>query len=593
MNWLDLLASVEHGLDRNEPMYARITAGIRKAILSGQLADNSRLPTNRELAALLKIDRSTVSRAYLELSQSGFIDSHVGRGTFVRPVAQRSAVSRTSERTTRALSDPLSDTAINWSDKFSESSRTSLDLISRQPAGTNQRDMISFAGGIPTEEFYPNDQFQRIVSQLLKSEHAAEMFGYSAADGSPYLRAQVKSHLQGHGIKCGDDELLIVSGSQQGIDLVTNVLVDPGDLVLLEDPSYFWAICNFRARQARCLPVSVDDDGIRLDLLESYLSRQKAKLLYVMPSFQNPTGTTMSLPRRMALIELAKKYQVPILEDNFVGDLVYGDNPLPPLRSLPGGKDVVIHQGTFSKALCPGLRLGWLVAPPEVTARLLLAKRTSDLSTNSIAQIILAKYLEEGLYSKHLEHVRLCYRSRRDAMLAALSRYLSDDLSINFSDGDGTKFSAGGQFNDGVKSNDASKFIDGAKFNAAGKLDFDGKLEVDGKLDDAVDSAPKLTWSNPDGGLFIWAKLPKGLSAREFLTFAEMQGVSFSPGDMFFLNGGHSEYFRLCFIQTEESIIEVGIQRLARAMRSYLQTVARSSLSEVSGGARVRNNVLI
>ncbi len=533
MNWLDLLANVEHGLDRNEPMYARITAGIRQAILSGQLPDNCRLPTNRELSTLLKIDRSTVSRAYLELSQSGLIDSHVGRGTFVRPLAQRGATSRASDLANQSSSDSV----LNWSDKFSESSRTSLDLISRQPAGTNQRDLISFAGGIPTEEFYPNDQFQRIVSQLLKSEHATQMFGYSAADGSPYLRAQVKNHLQSHGIECGDDELLIVSGSQQGIDLVTNVLVDPGDLVVLEDPSYFWAICNFRARQARCLPVPMDDDGIRLDLLESYLSRQKAKLLYVMPSFQNPTGATMSLPRRIALIELAQKYQVPILEDNFVGDLVYSDSALPPLRSLPGGKDVVIHQGTFSKALCPGLRLGWLVAPPEVTARLLLAKRTSDLSTNSIAQIILAKYLEEGLYSKHLERVRLCYRSRRDAMLGALSRHLS------------------------------------------------------GKMADV--GGAKLTWSSPEGGLFIWAKLAKGLSAREFLTFAEMQGVSFSPGDMFFLNGGHSEYFRLCFIQTEESIIEAGIERLGKAMRSYLQTVARSNLSEVSGGARVRNNVLI
>jgi len=251
---------------------------------------------------------------------------------------------------------------------------------------------------------------------------------------------------------------------------------------------------------------------------------------------------------------------VPILEDNFVGDLVYSDKPLPPLRSLPGGKDVVIHQGTFSKALCPGLRLGWLVAPPEVTARLLLAKRTSDLSTNSIAQIILAKYLEEGLYSKHLEHVRLSYRSRRDAMLSALSRHFSGNSSPSASPNSSDDPSNGHN-----PSN--SSFAD--------------------------DSGAKLTWSSPEGGLFIWAKLAKGLSAREFLTFAEMQGVSFSPGDMFFLNGGHSEYFRLCFIQTEESIIEQGIERLARAMRSYLEAVARSSLSEVSGGARVRNNVLI
>jgi|688.fasta_scaffold116238_2 DNA-binding transcriptional MocR family regulator len=526
MNWLELLTTDEHGLDRNEPMYARITAGIRKAIQSGQLTDNSRLPTNRELATLLKIDRSTVSRAYLELSQSGLIDSHVGRGTYVRPSSQRDATSLTATS--------MSNSKLNWNDKFSESSRAALDLIRRQPAGSEKPDTISFAGGIPTEEFYPSEQFQRIVSHLLASEHASKMFGYSAAEGSSYLRTQVKSHLRNHGIECGDDELLIVSGSQQGIDLVTNVFVDPGDLVVLEDPSYFWAICNFRARQARCLPITLDDEGIRLDLIESALARQRAKLLYVMPSYQNPTGATMSLPRRLALIELAKKYQVPILEDNFVGDLVYGASVLPPLRSLPGGKDVVIHQGTFSKALCPGLRLGWLVAPPEVTARLLLAKRTSDLSTNSIAQIILARYLEEGLYSKHLEHVRLSYRSRRDAMLDALGRHFASSELVS-----------------------------------------------------------KMTWSSPDGGLFIWAKLANGLSAREFLNFAERQGVSFSPGDIFFLNGGHSEFFRLCFIQTEESIIEEGVKRLAKAMRSYLETVARLNSSEISGEARVRNNVLI
>ncbi len=537
MNWLDLLSAEEQGLDRNEPMYVRITSGIRKAIQSGQLADNSRLPTNRELALILKVDRSTVSRAYLELSQSGLIESHVGRGTFVRPLSQRNRSPNPLHGDGRELSNDVASgiSAMNWSEKFSESSRAALDLIQRQPTGTEQPGVISFAGGIPTEEFYPSEQFQRIVRQLLESDDASKMFGYSAAEGSPYLRAEVLRHLKRHGIESGDDELLIVSGSQQGIDLVTNVFVDPGDLVVLEDPSYFWAICNFRARQARCLPVSLDNEGIRLDLLESHLARQAAKLIYVMPSYQNPTGATMSLSRRMALIELARKYQVPILEDNFVGDLVYSDSVLPPLRSLPGGKDVVIHQGTFSKALCPGLRLGWLVAPPEVTARLLLAKRTSDLSTNSIAQIILAKYLEEGLYNQHLEHVRLSYRSRRDAMLAALSRYFKNDKEL----------------------------------------------------------AAQMTWSNPDGGLFIWAKLARGLSTRQFLTFAEMQGVSFSPGDIFFLNGGNSEYIRLCFIQTEESVIEEGIKRLARAMRNYLETVARSNLSEISGAARVRNNVLI
>ncbi|HEY9678094.1 MAG TPA: PLP-dependent aminotransferase family protein [Drouetiella sp.] len=528
MNWLELLSNeAEHGLSRGEPMYARIMAGIRHAIQSGQLADNSRLPTNRELATLLKVDRSTISRAYLELSQSGLIDSHVGRGTYVRPTAMR--------QQSGAAARVSNDSQISWTEKFSDASRACADLVARQPDSVEQDGLISFAGGLPTEEFFPNSQFKRIVVELMESDYSAEMFGYSAAEGSPYLRTQVKRHLSQQGVSCNDDELLIVSGSQQGIDLVTDVFVNPDDTVLLEDPSYFWAICNFRARQARCIPVSLDDEGLRLEQLESLMSRQKAKLLYVMPNFQNPTGSTMSLTRRMALIDLALKYQVPILEDNFVGDLIYDGGALPPLISLPGGKDVVIHQGTFSKALCPGLRLGWLVAPRAVTARLLLAKRTSDLSTNSIAQIILARYLEEGLYAQHLEHVRSNYRARRDAMLNALT----------------------------------SQF----------------PLQSTETL--------KLTWSKPDGGLFIWAKLPSGLSARELLVFAESQGVSFSPGDMFFVNGGNSEYFRLCFIQTDPSVIEKGIERLAKAVRSYFETVARSNLLEISSRARVRNNVLI
>lgn len=545
MNWLDLLQTTdERRLKNFEPMYARITAGIRDAIQSGQLAENTRLPTNRELASILKIDRSTVSRAYSELMQSGLIDSHVGRGTFVRPLKQRQTnyqqpplnlinTQHLDSDESRLSFTNNRGSEFNWFEKFSESSRTALDLINRQPVETLQSDLISFAGGLPTEEFYPNDQFKRIVTELLQTEYAAEMFGYSAAEGSPYFREQVKKHLATSGIECGDEQLLIVSGSQQGIDLVTNVFVDPGDFVVLEDPSYFWAICNFRARQARCLPTAVDADGMRLDILESHLARQQVKLIYVMPNFQNPTGTSMSHAKRVALIELAKKYRVPILEDNFVGDLVYGSELPPSLRSLPGGKDVVIHQGTFSKALCPGLRLGWLVAPPEVAARLLLAKRTSDLSTNSIAQIILARYLEEGLYSKHLEHVRACYRERRDTMLKSLSHHFERNVS------------------------------------------------------------DRLTWSKPDGGLFIWARLSNGLSARDLLTFAQMQGVSFSPGDMFFLKGDNAEYLRLCFIQSEEAAIEEGIDRLARAVRNYTKTVARSSPTGASGGARVRNNVLI
>jgi DNA-binding transcriptional MocR family regulator len=259
------------------------------------------------------------------------------------------------------------------------------------------------------------------------------------------------------------------------------------------------------------------------------------KLLYVMPNFQNPTGATMPIERRIKLLELANRYQVPILEDNFVGDLDYDGAALPPLKSLPGGKEIVIHQGTFSKALCPGLRLGWLVAPREVTSRLILAKRSSDLSTNSVAQIILGKYLEEGLYGGHLNNVRDCYRVRRDTMDNALTRHMK-----------------------GLNNRTLS-----------------------------------LTWSKPKGGLFIWAKLPEGLSSKELLTYAEREGVSFSPGEVFFLSGERAEYFRLCFIQTDEATIEQGVKRLARAVQNYFETVSRSQSSDSGSRERVGSNVFI
>jgi GntR family transcriptional regulator/MocR family aminotransferase len=289
-----------------------------------------------------------------------------------------------------------------------------------------------------------------------------------------------------------------------------------------------------RSHQARCIPVTVDDEGIDVVAVERELARNNVKLIYVMPTFQNPTGAALSFERRLKLIELAKQYRVPILEDNFVGDLAYDSQSMPPLRALPGGRDVVIHQGTFSKALCPGLRLGWLVAPREVMSRLLLAKRVSDLSTNSMAQLTLAHYLSAGLYAKHLEHVRSAYRSRRDTMLSALSKAFKQ-----------------------------------------------------------TDPRFAIKWSKPQGGLFIWSRLPAALSARQLLRFAEQEGVTFSPGDLFFLSGDRQEFMRLCFIQNNDEQIQEGIRRLGIAYQKYLDTLLETGSVARIDSARNRDQVLI
>jgi DNA-binding transcriptional MocR family regulator len=488
-------------------MYVQLVDRVRDGIRSGQLRDNSRLPTNRELAELLQIDRSTVSRAYFELEQEGLVDSHVGRGTFVRLAGGH-------DRRSKHGRLGSGNESMVWPAKFSRSSQTAFAMLSRQPGQSSSApDVISFAGGIPSQEFYPYEEFQSIVSQLIRSNRSAEMFGYSPAEGNPELRKEVRRYLRQQGVEANDNELLIVSGSQQAIDVVTNTLVDPGDVVLVEEPTYFWALCNFTARQARCLPVPTDSAGLDLDVLESILSRHRVKLLYVMPTFQNPTGSTLGLERRKRLIELARRYQMPVLEDNFVGDLRYEGEPVPSLRALDASGDVVIHQGTFSKALCPGLRLGWLVAPAEVMSRMSLAKRASDLSTNSLSQVVMAEYLKRGFYERHLEQIRKVYKIRLDTMCSALRCHIGQAIN----------------------------------------------------------------WTAPQGGLFVWAQLPAGCSARELLSFAEREAVTFSPGDMFFVNGDRQEFLRLSFIQTDEKTIEEGIRRLARAVGSYLESRRHSN----------------
>jgi 2-aminoadipate transaminase len=534
LDWLDILQTSNSLTEKGEPLYCQIRNSLKDAIESGRLPAQTKLPTNRELASLLKIDRSTVSRAYAELIEAGLIDSHVGRGTYVKE--QKSLLIEHSFNSSKS-----SLGGIDWTTNFSRASQMTNSLLSREPVFADGSSaagpIISFAGGIPTEEFYPHEQFEGILSNLVKAGRAADMFSYSPAIGHPHLIAQVQKHLAVQGVHANDDEILIVSGSQQGISLVCDTLLDAGDTVILEEPSYFWAICNFQARQARCQTVPLVDGGMDLRLFERALQQKQVKLVYTMPNFQNPTGSSMSLGCRQQIIKLCTQYQVPILEDNFVGDLRYEGQSPPPMRALPGGRELVIHQGTFSKALCPGLRLGWLVGPAPLMERIRLAKRTLDLSTSSIAQIVLAEYLEKGLYKEHLERIRLIYKSRRDTMIGALQKYV------------GNQFFAG---------------------------------------------SPQLTWSVPEGGLFMWARLPDGFSSRELLIFAQEQGVRFSVGDLFFCEKGGSQFLRLCFIQQNEKTIEEGVVRLAQALSNYFDSVTIRRAKSFEGAVlRHAENILI
>lgn len=516
--WSDLLNQIatQRG-SSGKPMYLVIADYIKDAIEIGTISDNTKLPTNRSLSEMLGIDRSTAARAYAELAKDGYIASHVGRGTYTR-MPMKATPSQGFEQTNELI----------WAEKFSRASQTIYDMFRLEHSKYGwQRGVISFAGGIPTADSYPNQDFEDMLSSILEQGRGHEMFEYSPGEGQPGLRREVKKYLLSQEINVTDEELLIVSGSQQGLDLVSGIMLDPQDLVAMEDPSYLWAICSFKSRQARCVPVSLDENGLRLDVLDQVLKRQRVKFIYTIPNYQNPTGITMSVERRQNLMQLANHHQVPILEDNFAGELRYEGERLPSLRALPGGDNLVIHLGTFSKALCPALRLGWLVAPAKAMSRIVIAKRASNLSTNSISQVLLAEFLGRGLYDKHLTIVRELYKKRRDTMLGALQKEL-------------------------------------------------------GYLAGSNKEKNKVTWSKPDGGMFVWVKLPNGCHSRDLLTYAERAGVSYAPGDMCFLTPDNPEYLRLCFIQLDEETIKRGVRRLARAIKSYLEDISTVSQEDRS-----------
>ncbi|MBY0356855.1 MAG: PLP-dependent aminotransferase family protein [Candidatus Obscuribacterales bacterium] len=529
MNWLDILGPSTQGRDRRYPVYARLKDRLRDCIQNGQIPEAGRLPADRELAGLLGVDRSTVARAYNELEAEGFVESAVGRGTFV--VYKGSFAEPKSEPFVERKFDKNNQSSgIIWQEKFSRFSEVTTAFIGRQPAATPaNRQPISFAAGVPSLEFFPENDFESIVSELSSQSHCREMFAYTDAAGHPALRAEVLKHLAAQGISAREEELLILSGSQQGIDLVARTFIDDGDNLAIEDPSYFWALCNFTAFGAKTLPVSVDDEGLNLNALESTFARRRVKLLYVMPSFQNPTGTSLPTAKRRELLQMARHYQVGVFEDNFVGDLNYEPEKLPSLRSFEGGEQTVIYQSTISKSLCPGLRIGWMLAPEQAMSRLLISKRVSDLSTNSMSQVILAEYLRRGLYQNHLQTIKDAYSARRDMMCKALSELLPNELQF----------------------------------------------------------------AKPKGGMFIWARLPYGYSARELLSFAEQEGVLFSPGDLFFAGGDRKEFFRLSFVQSNQAEIEEGMQRLAKAVKSYLSSKRRKDRSESLVNMRAGPNVFV
>ncbi len=407
------------------PLFLQIVQQVKALIAEGVLNIGDKLPPTRELASNLKVHRNTVCNAYDELIADGVIASHVGRGTFVAagvPVFSKpSAFAR--ERT--------SFTPMLWDALFvGEASESALQHL--LPNGHSDN-AISFAYAHPIPELISVNQIKRCIDSVLKHDKRV-ILQFGESGGYYPLREALVSKMASFGIKTKTEEILITNGCQQSLALIRQVLVGSGDAVLIENPTYPGALSLFETQSVRCLGIPVNEDGVNITALEDMLSRHRVKLIYVTPTFHNPTGTTMDLTKRRRLLDLSLKYGIPIVEDDIYGDLRYEGEPLPPLKALDEHQSV-IYTSSFSKVGFPGLRVGWVSAPKPVIARLQEAKQTADLHTNTLGQAIICELLRTGLMNKLLKRSRQAYAERRDRMLCALERYFPDSAKWNHPEG--------------------------------------------------------------------------------------------------------------------------------------------------------------
>jgi len=387
----------------SSPLYSQLLAALESAIESGDLAVGTRLPSERAMADQLKVSRTTVMSAYRELEARGLIHSHVGRGTYV------------------CASPEGAGAPFAWRGKVSRAASLSNDPALRQIISVASRpDVISFGAGAPAIDIFPVKAWQRLLEQALR-EKPEEVLSNGPTAGLPRLRQAIADRF---GAK--PNRILILSGSQQGLGLISRCLLDPGDAVIIDRPCYVWAIQLFRAAGAHL----IGWDIARADMaeLEDLIIRHRPKLIFTNPTFHNPTGRTLSLRERKELLKLAVRYRVPLLEDDPYRETYLDSQPAPTLYHLDE-HDIVIHLNTFSKILAPGLRLGWLAAPEYIVDQLASIKQREALFTEGAGQYALAGLLQSGMFDDHLVRMRTEHARRRSAFQAALKRHAPAGLS--------------------------------------------------------------------------------------------------------------------------------------------------------------------
>ena len=419
--------------------------------------------------------------------------SHIGRGTTV---------------TNNQVKKEKSDNFV-WQELLSGQAESLINPYNTAMAELlYQKDLIAMDSGIADPAHYPKEAFAKLSQDILINEGEV-ILQHNSPQGLLSLRESLVSIMKLRGIHTQVENIVVLNGSQQGLDLISRILLEPGDIVFVEEPSFLGAIDIFRAYGVKIVGIPTDSDGIIIERLEKAVKRTRPKIIYTIPTYQNPSGTSLSTIRRKELIEIANKYQVPILEDDPYG-LIYFNKPIPALKSLDTTESI-IYLSTFSKVLANGLRLGWLVVPNELSRIVTAAKQINDLHSSNLIQRMVDLFIREGLYEQHLGQIREIYKNKRDTMHKALSKYAPEDM----------------------------------------------------------------TWNIPDGGYYIWATLPPGLSAIRVLEEAVENKVSFVAGPVFYSSDNGSDKIRLNYSFSSADDITKGIKILSSVISNMKKQVVK------------------
>jgi 2-aminoadipate transaminase len=376
-------------------------------------------------------------------------------------------------------------------------------------AVTARPEVISLAGGLPDTSTFPPDTFAA-VAQRIASESCAQALQYGPTDGLLETKHCIAGVMEAEGMHVDPEDVIVTTGGQQVIDLVTKTLIDPGDVIVAEAPTYPGAVPTFSSYQADVVQIEMDKCGMRVDLLEETLDQlerdgRRPKFIYTVPTFHNPAGVTLSLERRQRLVEIANERELLVLEDNPYGMLRYDGEALPPLRLLDGGL-YVMYLGTFSKILSPGIRLGWVVAPPPVLEKINLGKQAGDLCSSTLSQLMVQAYFEESDWRDYVQSLTEVYRDRRDTMMDALAEF------------------------------------------------FPAEAE----------------WTRPQGGMFIWVTLPDFIDTTDLLARALRDNVAFVPGAAAYLDGRGHNSMRLNFSASSGDDIREGVRRIGEVVKEQV-----------------------